>query len=330
MTDDAREHLLSLGVTDDVIDATPPEHWYLLVQDHLFFGGPPTLTAAQLGASCGVDAGVVRRLWRMLGFPDPEDRVVFRPQDAAMLRLYEEGVAVFGDEPIDHFTRTLGEATRRISEATTSLFLEVLGETRRVSSRREHLQLAELGGALMARIPDDILRTAVLHHARESQLFVGAAGGADSPQLDVAVGFCDLVGSTSLLNTADTAAIGRAVRAFEAAASERVVARRGRVVKLIGDEVMFTTVDVRDAEAVAVELVRWVSDHEVLGGARAGVAFGPVLARGGDLYGSTVNLAARLTSVAADGTVLVADPAGADRVALRGFDEAVAVRTISA
>lgn len=330
MTDEAREHLRSLGIADDVIDGTPPDQWYLLVQDHLFFGGPPTLTAAELGASCGVDADVVRRLWRLLGFPDPEERVVFRPDDAAMLRLHAEGVAVFGGEPIDHYTRTLGEATRRISEATTSLFLEVLGETRRVSSLREHLQLAELGGALMARIPDEILRIAVLHHARESQLFVGAAGGADSPQLDLAVGFCDLVGSTSLLNTPDAAAIGPAVLAFEALASERVVARRGRVVKLIGDEVMFTTVAVEDAGAVAVELVRWVADHEVLGGARAGVAFGPVLARGGDLYGSTVNLAARLTSAAADGTVVVADPAGTDRLALRGFDEPVAVRTISA
>jgi len=119
-----------------------------------------------------------------------------------------------------------------------------------------------------------------------------------------------------------------AVRRLAARANEVVAQHDARVVKLIGDEVMFVTVARDDAEAIGRELVEWVVAHEVLTGARVGVAEGEVLARGGDVYGPTVNLAARLVGIAAPSTIAVADDDGAEVVELRGFDAPVRVRTV--
>jgi adenylate cyclase len=176
-------------------------------------------------------------------------------------------------------------------------------------------------------MPEDLLRPLVLRHAIASQVFVRAAGGISAPVLHVAVGFCDLVGSTALLNALPTDVAGRAILEFEAEATDAAHRHDGHVVKLIGDEVMFVTVARDAAETIARELVEWVAAHEVLTGARAGVAEGEVLARGGDLYGPTVNLAARLVGLASPSTIAVADDQGAEIVHVRGFDLPVRVHT---
>ena len=77
------------------------------------------------------------------------------------------------------------------------------------------------------------------------------------------------------------------------------------MVKYIGDEVMFICPDLVGAAAVASVLLAQVGADEVLGSARAGLAFGPLLSRDGDWYGATVNLAARLVEKAKPGSVLL-------------------------
>ena len=77
----------------------------------------------------------------------------------------------------------------------------------------------------------------------------------------------------------------------------------GRLIKLIGDEVMFSTVAPDTACRIASELIRhaeaWVTS------ARGGIAHGPVVASGGDVYGETVNLASRIADIAVPGELLV-------------------------
>jgi adenylate cyclase len=327
--EDARTYLRGLGITEERLDAVPADDWYLLVQEHLFFGGPPLLTAEVVAARCDVDVTLVRRLWRVLGFGDPGDEAVFREQDVAMFEIYRDGVAFFGAAPLEHFARTLGATARRLTDATNALFLESLGAVRAASTHTEQLQLAQIGGELLTRLPDDVLRPLVFRYALASQLFARAAGATDTPRLRVAVGFCDLVGSTALLNALPADVAGRAVLEFEAEATDVVYRHEGHIVKLIGDEVMFITVARDDAEAIGRELLEWVAAHEVLTGARAAVAEGEVLARGGDVYGPTVNLAARLVGIAAPSTIAVADDDGEDVVEVRGFAAPVRVRTVT-
>src|SRR5438067_7592158 len=145
------------------------------------------------------------------------------------------------------------------------------------------------------------------------------------------VGFVDLVGSTPMASRLSTSELGAALAAFEATASDIVVEKGGRIVKLIGDEIMFTTTEPAVALAIAAELVHAFEHHPVLPGVRAGLSYGQVLTRYGDCFGPVVNLAARVVGVADPGAVVMAAdvPANGWKVeplgphTLKGFDAPV-------
>ena len=73
---------------------------------------------------------------------------------------------------------------------------------------------------------------------------------------------------------------------------------------MIGDEVMFEAAELAEAALIALELSEAFHRDEVVSDIRVGIAFGPVLAREGDLYGPTVNLASRLVGIAYAGSVV--------------------------
>jgi adenylate cyclase len=122
---------------------------------------------------------------------------------------------------------------------------------------------------------------------------------------------------------------------FEARANEIVGDHDGRVIKLIGDEVMFSAVHPDAACTIALALTAAAPAGTR---ARGGVAFGNVISSGGDLYGPIVNLASRIADIAVPGEVLVNDaialdvvglafePAG--RRSLKGFNDPVRVWTL--
>ena len=83
------------------------------------------------------------------------------------------------------------------------------------------------------------------------------------------------------------------------------MSNRGRVVKMVGDEVLFVTDRPADAAEIALRLTSPARAGEGLPALRVGMAAGRVLSRFGDVYGPVVNLAARLTSLARPGTALV-------------------------
>jgi adenylate cyclase len=94
---------------------------------------------------------------------------------------------------------------------------------------------------------------------------------------------------------------------FEQLAFDVVTAQGGRVVKMIGDEVMFT-VDAADAAAqIGLALAEGTRGADELSDLRVGLAAGPLLEREGDLYGPVVNLASRITSIAFPGTIVVSE-----------------------
>ena len=120
-----------------------------------------------------------------------------------------------------------------------------------------------------------------------------------------AVAFADLSGFSQLSKSATAAELTRVIDTFEAAAFDVVSLHDGRVVKLIGDEAMFV-VDTFDAAlSAALELIERLAAEEGIPPVHGGIAFGPTVTVGGDVFGTTVNLASRLTSVARGGSVAV-------------------------
>ena len=127
------------------------------------------------------------------------------------------------------------------------------------------------------------------------------ASPTEASTTEAVVGFADLVGYTSLNEQLSTIELDALISSFEQRTLDAVAHPGVRLVKVIGDEVMFAAGSATDAVAVAGELL----DAPGLPPLRIGLATGTVLAREGDLFGTVVNLAARLEVLAEPGEALV-------------------------
>ncbi len=118
----------------------------------------------------------------------------------------------------------------------------------------------------------------------------------DESGIRVAVGFADLCGFTGLTQQLTMDGLSQLLTRFEEIAADVVQDHGGRLMKFIGDAVMYVTHDAVSAVAVADDLVRAARERGL--DARAGVTVGTALALDGDYFGPVVNLAARLVALA--------------------------------
>ncbi len=120
--------------------------------------------------------------------------------------------------------------------------------------------------------------------------------------------FADVVGSTKLYETHGDAVAHRTIDACVAVMRRATEAAGGRVVKTIGDEVMSVFAEADAAARAAVSMHVGINAMPPMGGLRLmiriGFQGGPVLQKESDVFGDTVNLAARLTEQAAGGQII--------------------------
>lgn len=123
-----------------------------------------------------------------------------------------------------------------------------------------------------------------------------------------AVLFADVSGSTKLYETVGDAVAHATIETLITLMRERTTASRGRVIKTIGDEIMAVFPAPNDAADAAMEMQIGTGDMLPVGGnklgLRIGFHFGPLVERDGDVFGDTVNLAARLTELASKGQII--------------------------
>ena len=324
-----RSALLKLGVDEALVDARNPDDWPRLALEHALWGSmQPEFTAVDIARQVGLDPATVRRWWMRLGFPDPGDRVEFRTVELELFRAAASGRAFFGEDAIEHFIVMLGLSARRISEAAVTLVIGQAGDQAE-QSLHESIETGAVTGALFRLLPDVVLPPVLgrgLEAANNAALAQAESGDP------TCVGFCDLVGSTELSNAPDPAPAMAALAAFEVAANDLAVRYGGRVVKFVGDEVLYTTISPDNAVSIGRALLDWVHLHPTLGAARVGIAVGEVVQRDGDVFGPTVNRAARLAAAASAGTALVdaalTEEGFPETISLRGFVDPVAARVL--
>ncbi|HYC01467.1 MAG TPA: adenylate cyclase regulatory domain-containing protein [Candidatus Limnocylindrales bacterium] len=268
--------------------------------------------------------------------PAKPDDPVFTEADLALFSVYRGGSALFGETATRRFTRVVASSLSRIAEAAVTLFqanveqpiLEGGGSELTVAKRNlQAIESLEGVRSLIMSLFSVHVETAIrrLREARVSR---------STDHVIFAVGFVDLVGFTTLTQRMVTRELADLVERFEETAYDVVAAHDGRVVKLIGDEVMYVTRSAGAACRVALTLLeRFASDAAVT--PRGAVAYGEMLLRGGDYYGPIVNLASRVAQVAVPSELLVTsevkanaactdvafEPAG--RRMLKGFDDPV-------
>jgi adenylate cyclase len=261
----------------------------------LLLGGTPTLTRHQVVERAGVDLAFADRLWNGMGFVSRgDDEVVFTEADVEALRALRaltDGGMIEPDHAIA-LARIHSQHLAAIAEAQAGLAVERAGGRLDRIDVTENLQQVQ---QLLLYMWHRQLLASLLRHV----------DAAASDQGDVAtVGFADLVGFTSLTRGMERGALLTLIDRFDAEARLRVTRGGGRVIKTIGDEVMFVVPDPRAAAAIALDLLD-VEDVEGLPPVRIGLAHGDVLLRHGDVFGEVVNIAARLVSLARPATVLV-------------------------
>jgi adenylate cyclase len=122
----------------------------------------------------------------------------------------------------------------------------------------------------------------------------------------IAVAFADLVGFTSLGETVEIEELSGVAGRLTALTAD-VIRPPVHLVKQIGDAVMLVAAEVPAMLDAALELVEAADADDALPAVRAGVAYGPAINRWGDWYGSTVNVASRLTARARPASVLVTE-----------------------
>jgi adenylate cyclase len=291
--------------------------------------------ATEAAEQSGLPVASMEKLWRAAGlaWPDPSTPS-FSDSDLNFFRAFALGSEIFGEDASLHFTRAMGVAMARVGHAAVSLFLVNTAEELRDRSDAEQRGAYELAGESFNLLPPVLERLFRLHALRAVERWrEQRASGERYDVQTLSVGFVDLVGFTEQTRDLPPERLADLIVRFEADAYEAVTASGGEVVKLIGDEVMFVADSADAASLVALALHDTYAGGEVT--PRGGIAFGSVLARGGDFYGPIVNVASRLTGLAVPGEVLVTnevrdaarserlrfDPAG--RRMLKGFDEPV-------
>jgi class 3 adenylate cyclase len=293
------------------------------------------MTLAEVSARNGMPAERIQAMRFAVGLPPlaPDDPAL-SVEDARSLAFILRSEELFGRDAVRRFIQVLGASLARMAEAAISVALVNLEGPIRASGGSE-VAIAEARLSAMHTVTP--LAEAVAQFFKAHMIVAGRRlrrlqpeGSVDLARLTV--GFVDLVGFTTLARQVEPRALAGIVERFEETAHDVVGLHDGRVVKFVGDEVMFVAQSAGSACEIALGLVdRFVAGTSVT--PRGGIAAGDVLVRGGDYYGPIVNLAARMAEIAVPREVLVTEAvttqapgfrfAPAGRRMLKGFEEPV-------
>jgi adenylate cyclase len=279
----------------------------------LVLGGAPRFTREDVIRLSGVPDHLARSLWRALGFADAGGAPAFTEADVDALRvvagLIERGL--LDDETAVVLARSLGQSTARLADWQ----VEAMG---RLLVEQEHLEGRDLSAD--PEVADRIVERTrdlvgpleqLLDYAWRRQLAavldrrMARTEVIGEPPADGTVGFADLVGFTRLSRQLEDADLAALVERFEAVSADVIAATGATLVKTVGDEVLFVGEDAGTVARTALGLHAAHARDPEVPQMRVGLASGPLLRRMGDVFGSTVNLASRLTALARPDTTLV-------------------------
>ncbi|MGW2919580.1 adenylate/guanylate cyclase domain-containing protein [Streptomyces angustmyceticus] len=274
--------------------------------EQLILGADRRYTPFQAARAAGVSMDLAARFWRAMGFADIGQVKALTEADVLALRrlagLVEAGL--LSEAMAVQVARSTGQTTARLADWQIDSFLEGLTEPLDSGLTRTEITypLVEL---LLPELEEFLVYVWRRQLAAATGRVVRAQDDAEMVDRRLAVGFADLVGFTRLTRRLEEEELGELVEAFETTCSDLVAAHGGRLIKTLGDEVLFSADDAGIAAEIGLRLIETMTHDETMPELRVGIAFGTVTTRMGDVFGTTVNLASRLTSIAPKDTVLV-------------------------
>jgi adenylate cyclase len=300
--------------------------------EELILGAPRRYTRRQVTEAAGLDLDTGTRLWRALGFAEAgDDEVLFTDRDLEAVRLMTRltDAGVLAPDVREAVARAMAQSLSRLAEWQVGMLVRVIEEQRGEVTPDASRETASAVLPALEELQSYVWRRHLAAAVR--RMAVAADAGSDEPGTwPLVVGFADMVGFTRTTRRRSTVELSEMIERFGSTTTEVIADGHGRIVKTVGDEVLFVADDAADGAAIALALQDRVRAEPALPELRIGLAAGPVLVRYGDVYGEVVNIASRLTGHARPGSVLVdrgvADALAADpRFALRPL-RSVAVR----
>ncbi|MCD4534099.1 adenylate/guanylate cyclase domain-containing protein [Nocardioides sp. cx-169] len=284
----------------------------------------PHFNAAEVAAEAGVSIDDARRLWRALGFPEHGGERAFTHADVEAVSTLIGAVdaGLFDFDVAVNLTRAVGQTMARLADWEVGALVHRVEEL----EAGEQATGTRVGSAL--RMVDDLaepLEALLLYawrrHVAAAVVRMEAlgAGEEDLHTTQLTVGFADIVGFTSLSNQISREKVGDLVEVFESRCADVIATQRGRVIKSLGDSVLFVNTDALAAYDTAEGIINVIGRDPRMPDVRVGLASGSVVMRLGDVFGPPVNLAARLTAVARRNRIIV-DAATADALPSDQFD----------
>ena len=259
--------------------------------ERALLGAKRVFNRKEVADKAGMPIEVAEELWQQLGFPHAsDDDVAFTKEDLKALQRTQEliSLGILTPESQAALVRTWGRSFARLAEWQVSLLAELAIEDEDPRGR-----LTELMDVVLPRV--EKLQTYIWRRHLESaasRLLSQVADEGPGTTSTMAVGFVDIVGYTGQSKTLSDADLVEWVEYFENEMTRIVVDLGGRVIKTIGDEVLFVADDpVAAAEAALIVTERGEDDDDKFPRVRAGIAYGEVVSRLGDVYGPQVNIA---------------------------------------
>jgi adenylate cyclase len=264
-------------------------------------------TASEVAERTGVSLDQAKKLWRALGFPEAGEEAFYTEDDLAALRTLTDMLAT-GMIDFDlavNLTRGVGQTMARLSDWEVSAMVHHLESQGRLEGRPGLMQVA---GAVTEEFNsrfEGLLTYAWRRHMAAALARLEASQTEDLGTTQVSVGFADIVSFTALSNTLTQEKIGDLVELFESRCADVVAVQQGRVIKSLGDSVLFVNDDPIRAYDTAEGIINVIGRDPRMPDVRLGLATGSVVTRLGDVFGPPVNMAARLTAVARRNRIII-------------------------
>lgn len=274
--------------------------------EELLLGGELRYDKKEACRRANVSLELGERVWRAMGFPSlGDDEVAFTDGDVNALRITGEqlGRGVITEDLAVRMARAMGQALARLAESEIDAMAQMMFEPGKPPTDEEVDGLLDYIREMLPHMEPLINQVWRRQLAVSGTRSLSAAAAnpdrafAAAPQ---GIGFADIVSFTELSRSLDESELAKLVDGFESVAVDIIAANRGRLVKTLGDEVMFAADDPVAVTEIALDLAEAMDTPRV----RVGLAYGPVLPMMGDVFGTTVNLASRITAMARPGAVL--------------------------
>lgn len=291
-------------VARDDTDDAPPEGAPQGRVEELILGGPRRYTLDELLAKTEMDPELAARLWRSMGFAEVgSEEVVFTDGDRDALHQLEHlrSAGIVPPDIQEAITRTVGQAMAGLADWQVEMLYQLLDSGPAEVDESQILDLGSRVLPLLQKMQNYVWR----RHLAAAAGRLLTTLPEESENRTLVVGFADMVGFTRTTRRLTPLELTTLIDRFQAVATEVVGSQHGRVVKTVGDEVLFVTERAADGAEIALQLVERLEDEESLPELRIGLAVGSVVTRFGDVYGEVVNIASRLTTHARPGRILI-------------------------